>query len=193
MKHIILIILLVIAIGCKNSLPEIDSIKGEDYKLLDQDSSTVHYPEIFKGEITVVGYIFTNCPDICPLTTNNMVLVDQRLKKEGINGIRFVAISFDPDYDTPSVLKEYMKVRNITERNWTFLTGEKSTIEKLMKRAEIFSIVSDSTTLKSGKNMYFYVHTDRISLFDRNLSLRKNYPGSTLIIEEIINDIKNIR
>jgi protein SCO1/2 len=193
MKHLILLILLVLIIGCKNNLPELDSIKGEDYILLDQDSTVVHYPENFRGEILVVGYIFTNCPDICPLTTNNMILIQQKLTEEGINGVRFAAISFDPDFDTPFVLKNYMKVRNIDYKNWTFLTGEKSEINRLMKRMEIFSAVSDSSTLKSGKKMYFYVHTDRISLFDRNLNLRKNYPGSTLNIEEIINDIKNIR
>jgi len=193
MKHLILLILLVLIIGCKNNLPELDSIKGEDYILLDQDSTVVHYPENFRGEILVVGYIFTNCPDICPLTTNNMILKQQKLTEEGINGVRFAAISFDPDFDTPFVLKNYMKVRNIDYKNWTFLTGEKSEINRLMKRMEIFSAVSDSSTLKSGKKMYFYVHTDRISLFDRNLNLRKNYPGSTLNIEEIINDIKNIR
>lgn len=193
MKHLILLISLVLIIGCKNNLPELDSIKGEDYILLDQDSTIVHYPENFRGEILVVGYIFTNCPDICPLTTNNMVLTQQKLTEEGITGVRFAAISFDPDFDTPFVLKNYMKVRNIDYKNWTFLTGEKSEINRLMKRMEIFSAVSDSTTLKSGKKMYFYVHTDRISLYDRNLNLRKNYPGSTLNIEEIINDIKNIR
>jgi len=193
MKHLILLISLVLIIGCKNNLPELDTIKGEDYILLDQDSTVVHYPENFRGEILVVGYIFTNCPDICPLTTNNMVLTQQKLTEEGITGVRFAAISFDPDFDTPFVLKNYMKVRNIDYKNWTFLTGEKSEINRLMKRMEIFSAVSDSTTLKSGKKMYFYVHTDRISLYDRNLNLRKNYPGSTLNIEEIINDIKNIR
>lgn len=193
MKHLILLISLVLIIGCKNNLPELDTIKGEDYILLDQDSTVVHYPENFRGEILVVGYIFTNCPDICPLTTNNMVLTQQKLTEEGITGVRFVAISFDPDFDTPFVLKNYMKVRNIDYKNWTFLTGEKSEINRLMKRMEIFSAVSDSTTLKSGKKMYFYVHTDRISLYDRDLNLRKNYPGSTLNIEEIINDIKNIR
>jgi protein SCO1/2 len=96
MKHLKILIILIFAIGCNKTLPEIDSLKGENYNLLDQDSTLIHYPEIFKGEVLVVGYIFTNCPDICPLTTNNMNLVYQKLKKEGLNGVRFVAISFDP-------------------------------------------------------------------------------------------------
>lgn len=86
-----------------------------------------------------------------------------------------------------------MKVRNITDKNWTFITGSKSEITKLMKRNEIFYVPSDSTVLASGKKMYFFVHTDRISLYDRDLNLRKNYPGSTLNIDEIIKDIKTIR
>lgn len=193
MKHLKILIILIFAIGCNNTLPEIDSLKGENYNLLDQDSTLIHYPEIFKGEVLVVGYIFTNCPDICPLTTNNMNLVYQKLKEEGLNGVRFVAISFDPDFDRPYVLKQYMKVRNIADKNWTFITGNKTEITKLMKRNEIFYVPSDSTVLASGKKMYFFVHTDRISLYDRDLNLRKNYPGSTLNIDEIIKDIKTIR
>ncbi len=194
MKKLFIILFLgLITFGCKETLPIVDDFSKENFTLLDQDSNKVSYPASFKGEINVVGYIFTNCPDICPLTTNNMIQISDKLKEAGIKGVRFTAISFDPEYDTPFVLRQYMRVRDITDKNWTFLTGEKAEIERLMKRASVVSAVSDSSTLKSGKKIYFYVHTDRISLFDKDFKLRKNYPGSTINIDEIINDIKQLR
>lgn len=192
-KFILTLFLLLLVLGCKKTLPTVDDFSKESYNLLDQDSNKVDYPKSFKGEINVVGYIFTNCPDICPLTTNNMMRISDKLKSEGIKGVRFVAISFDPEYDTPFVLRQYMRVRDITDKNWMFLTGEKSEIKRLMTRANIVSVVSDSSTLKNGKKIYFYAHTDRISLFDKDFKLKKNYPGSTINIEEIINDIKQLR
>ena len=49
---------------------------------------------------------------------------------------------------------------------------------------------SDSSITSEGKKYYYYIHTDRISLLDSNGRIRKNYSGSTINIDEILNDIK---
>ena len=45
----------------------------------------------------MVGFIYANCPDICPMTTHNMSLTEQRLKGEQVNDVKFVSITFDPE------------------------------------------------------------------------------------------------
>ena len=192
MKHIIIILgFIFILISCKDTLPIEDNFGNNEYKLLTQDSVRVNFPQMIKGKISVVGYIFTNCPDICPLTTNNMRLVQQELNKENINDVNFVSISFDPDADTPAVLKKYAELRKLDTSNWTFLTGEKPVIKMLMKDANIVAVVGDSTVI-DGKTTYFYVHTDRISLIDADGNIRKNYQGSKANVSEIVKDLKTL-
>lgn len=187
-----LILIVLIYTGCKDKLPVVDNLGNHDYKLVDQDNRPVDFPELTNGKIAVVGYIFTNCPDICPLTTNNMQRIQQRVKDEKIPGVDFVTISFDPETDTPEVLKKYADIRNLDLSNWEFLTGKKSIIDSLIKEVGVIAIPSDSTVLKDGRKIYYYIHTDRIQLIDKDGKIRKNYHGSRINIDEIDTDIKNL-
>ncbi|MEW6509223.1 MAG: SCO family protein [Bacteroidota bacterium] len=185
-------IIAVLLVSCDNDLPVIEKLSDTNYELIDQNKNPVSFPAFIKGSTTVAGYIFTNCPDICPLTINNMRLIQERLKKEEVKDVEFVSISFDPENDTPEVLKKFSEIRNLNLDNWTFLTGEKPIIDKLMKHAGVVALPGDSTVFPSGKVTYYYVHTDRIQLIDSKGRIRKNYPGSSINIDEIINDIKSL-
>lgn len=178
--------------GCGKDFPVIEEIGSYKYQLTNQDEKEIYFPDFVKGKTVIAGYIFTNCPDICPLTTNNMRLIQERLKKEKVANVQFVSISFDPENDTPEVLKKFAEIRSLDLSNWTFLTGEKSTIDKLMKQVGVVAVPGDSTVFPSGKVTYYYVHTDRIQLIDSEGRIRKNYPGSSIDIEEIIEDIKSL-
>ena len=195
MKYVIYVLLILLAVAlvsCGDSLPIEGDLSNKNYELLDQDSVKVNYPAIVSGKIAVVGYVFTNCPDICPLTTNNMRLVQEEIKKQGIEGVEFVTISFDPEFDTPSVLKEYAEIRRLDTSNWTFLTGKKEVTDQVMKDVGVVKVPSDSTLMDSGKMMYFYVHTDRINLIDTEGKIRGTYRGSKANLEKIVDDIKTL-
>lgn len=183
---------LILLNACGEKLPEVGSFDNHNYKLVDENNNPVIFPEMVNGKISVVGYIFTNCPDICPLTTNNMRLIQEKIKNEKIDNVEFVSISFDPETDSPEVLKKYAEIRNLDLSNWTFLTGKKSIIDSLIKEAGVFAVPNDSTVFKSGRKIYYYVHTDRIQLIDANGVIRKNYSGSKINTEEIIADIKTL-
>ncbi len=137
-----------------------------------------------------MGFIFTNCPSICPLTTNNMRIIQDSLKVNNVQNVELVSLSFDPDADTPGILKKYAELRNLDTSNWTFLTGRKSTIDSLIKAVEVLAI-PDTTITPKGSEFINYIHTDRISLIDEQGRIRKNYQGSKINIDEIVNDIKN--
>jgi len=188
-----LIILLVAIYSCKAELEELDDYKSKYFTLLNQDSAVVEFPTLIEDNIGVVGYIFTNCPDICPITTNNMRRIQEKLNEENIKDIKFVSISFDTDTDKPSVLKSFAEVRNLDLSNWVFLTGKKQTVDELMKKVGVVAFVGDSTVFDDGRKTYYFVHTDRIQLIDKNGILRRNYIGSKIKIEEIVNDIKTLK
>ena len=190
---ILLSITFLLSISCKEKLPLDKDLTKKSYNLINHEGEKVVFPEIIKGQMTVMGFIFTHCPDICPMTTHNMYLTEKELKKNGIVDVKFVALSFDPDRDTPELLKKFAEVRELDFNSWTLLTGEKTTVNDLLKRFDVKAIKTDENIDEEGKNEYSMMHTDRISLIDENGILRKNYKGSTLNIEELVNDIKTLK
>lgn len=182
---------LVFISGCgKDKLPVIKDISEKEYTLVNQNNKEVNFPQDYKGQMVVMGFIFTHCPDICPMTTHNMERIEERLNKEGIRDVRFVAFSFDPERDRPDVLTEYAGVRDINLSKWSFLTGDGSAIDSLKGSMGVVAIAGDTTVDASGEKSYFFIHTDRISLIDKDGKLRKNYSGSQINVDEIVNDIK---
>lgn len=88
-------------------------------------------------------------------------------------------------------MKRYAELRRLNTDNWKFLTGKKSVTDALIKNANVIAVVGDSTIIE-GETTYFYIHTDRISLFDREGNIRNNYLGSKTDIDQVIKDIKYI-
>ncbi len=178
--------------GCKSDFELNENLKGFSFTLSDQDGKKVGFPTDQQDKIVVVGFIFTHCPDICPLTVNNMQLVQKALKEEGITEVEFVAVTFDPERDSVKLLKKFASLREIDAKNFRFLTGDRKEIDSLMSVMRIVAVAGD-TTMIDGDASYFYTHTDRISIIDKRGFLRKEYPGSKANIEEIVNDIKKLR
>lgn len=191
-KNFLVLLVFLILYGCQNKFETIDDLGSSKYSLVDQNGNSKTFPLLNKGKITVIGYIFTNCPDICPLTTNNMRLIQEKLIEEKIGNVQFVSISFDPLQDKPETLKKFAEIRNLDLSNWTFLTGRQSTIDSLMNRIGILAVKSDSTVFKDGRKIFYYVHTDRIQLMDESGKILKNYKGSTIDVNEIVSDIKSL-
>lgn len=189
--NLVFIILLTALIsGCNKQLPLDKDLAKKNYNLVNQDSAEIIFPQLITGNITVMGFIYTHCPDICPMTTHNMYLAEEKLHNLGIDDIKFVLLSFDPERDKPSVLKKFAKIRELNSDNWILLTGNKKTINDLLRRFDVKAFPTDSVFYEDGSFSYSMMHTDRISLIDEYGVLKKNYRGSTINIDELIEDIK---
>jgi protein SCO1/2 len=189
-KIILTTLIILYAYSCTQELPLNKDLTKKRYELVNQDSAVVRFPDTILGNITVMGFIYTHCPDICPMTTHNMYLTEMKLKKEGIEDVKFVALSFDPERDKPSVLKKFAEIRDINFKNWILITGKRNVTYDLLRRFDVRAFATDSVFYDDGEVSYSMMHTDRISLIDKEGKLRKNYVGSRINIEELINDIK---
>ena len=176
--------------GCYEHFPLDQDITRTQNTFLNQDSVKVQFPKIIKDKITVLAMVYTHCPDICPMTTHNMQLVEQRLPDNLKNKVKFVVISFDPNRDTPSVLKKFAEIRDINFDSWILLSGDDQNTKELMLKFGIKAIPTDSSYDDDGELSYTVIHTDRISLIDQEGRLRSNYKGSTANLEMILEDIK---
>ena len=113
---------------------------GADYfpnvLLTTQDGKTVRFfDDLIKGKIVAINFIYTHCPDTCPLETAQLVRVQEILGDRLGKDVFFYSISIDPEKDTPAVLKEY---RERFKARWTFLTGNKSDIIQLRKKLGLY-------------------------------------------------------
>lgn len=189
-KLIFYFLILFFITGCYEHFPIDQDISKTQNTFLNQDSVMIEFPKIIKDKITLLAMIYTSCPDICPMTTHNMQLVEQRLPDELISKVKFVIISFDPHRDSPNVLKKFAEIRDINFNTWSLLSGDAKNTNEVMAKFGVKAFISDSSRDASGELSYSIIHTDRISLIDQYGKLRENYKGSNADINSVIEDIK---
>lgn len=88
----------------------------------------------FKGKGVVVSFLFTQCPDPqkCPMIRKKLESLANLTAKIGAaDKVQILAVTIDPERDTPEVLKRYAQGFDQTQNNWLFLTGDKNTIAKV--------------------------------------------------------------
>ncbi len=137
MKQIILVTVAVVLICATTA---VSGPWGEEYfpnvPLITQDGEHVRFfDDLIKDKVVLINFIYTRCPDTCPLETAQLVNVQKILGDRVGKDVFFYSISIDPRNDTPSVLKEY---KEMFHAHWTFLTGEESDIIKLRKKLGLF-------------------------------------------------------
>ncbi|HEV2835664.1 MAG TPA: SCO family protein [Pyrinomonadaceae bacterium] len=103
-----------------------------DVAVLDQDGNERHfYTELIKDKTVAINFIFTNCTTICPPLAATFARVQKDLGDKVGKDVHFISISVDPLTDTPERLKAWgAKFKAGT--GWTFVTGEKPEIDKLL-------------------------------------------------------------
>lgn len=100
--------------------------------LITQDGKTVRfYDDLIKGKSVAINFIYTDCNEVCPLETANLVQVHKLLGERVGRDIFFYSISIDPERDTPAVLKAYAAKFGAT---WLFLTGKPEDIRLIGKK-----------------------------------------------------------
>ena len=65
--------------ACINDYKVIDDMNDASFELINQDSIRVQFPEDFHGQYVVLGFVYTNYPDICPLITQNLIKIQKEL------------------------------------------------------------------------------------------------------------------
>jgi protein SCO1/2 len=96
-----------------------------------QDGKTLKfYDDVIKGRRVLVSFIYTNCPDICPLTTARMTQLEDMLGNEVGEDIFFISLTVDPARDTPARLKEFADAFG-AGHGWLFLTGRPEDIRRI--------------------------------------------------------------
>ncbi|MCC8467541.1 MAG: SCO family protein [Rickettsia endosymbiont of Eriopis connexa] len=111
-----------------------DNVKiGGDFELIDQNGEIFNSDEL-KGNLSLIYFGFTSCPDICPTSLNKMTEIVKILNKHKID-ILPVFITIDPKRDTPIALKEYLKHFH---PKFIGLTGNEQQIKDVTDKFKVF-------------------------------------------------------
>jgi len=141
------------------------------FKFINQNGDTITNKD-YEGHIYVADFFFTTCQTICPIMSDNMVWLQEKIKT--LPGVKLLSHSVTPDIDTVPVLKEYALHKGADDKIWNFVTGDKR---------EIYYIARNSyLAVKTGspEQMYDMVHTENFILVDGNGRIRGFYDGTNL-------------
>lgn len=106
-----------------------------DTVLLTQDGKEVRfYSDVLADRVVAIDFIFTRCEMACPLLTAKMNRVRAALGPLFGAEVSFVSISVDPGFDTPQELAKFAKKHGAEHPRWTWLTGEKEDVKRVLKR-----------------------------------------------------------
>jgi cytochrome oxidase Cu insertion factor (SCO1/SenC/PrrC family) len=121
------------------------------------------YSDLIKGKTVAINFIFTTCTTICPPLTATFRKVQQNLA-EGPLEVHLISVSVDPVIDTPERLLEFGAKFNAGP-GWTFVTGDKSEIDSLLKALEV--AVAD----KNDHTPMILIGNDRAAYWTRTYGL----------------------
>lgn len=137
-----------------------DAFSGKEVKLSDS-----------AGKVRLVYFYWSNCPDVCPVTTFILSKVQDELKAKDLFGSKAVieSVTIDPVRDTPEVIREYAAKFDADTSGWKFLRSDDEAASEQMVKDFGLGLMRD------GKGNF--THNDSIVLIDPQGSIRKYITG----------------
>ena len=155
---IFLFIMLPIFLSVQDKEDEyVASFKGSSFSLKDVNNNIVT-EKSFEGSLAAIFFGFTNCPDVCPMTLNNLDLVIKNLNQDKKKKIKVFFVSIDPERDSPEIIKDYL---NSFENKIYGITGDP---KKVFLMSKSWGILSEKIFTEDGN--YLINHSSSIILLN---------------------------
>lgn len=125
-----------------------------DFTLTDGRSGAAVSLSSLRGSVVALSFLYTKCPDTCPLTAEHFRAAQERLGADA-DRVRFVAVSVDPLGDTPAAVRDFSASHRL-DRNWHYLIGPDASLRNVWAA---YGIHQEPSGALVG-------HTDAIYLID---------------------------
>jgi len=166
------------AVGESGDLPKIGPAPA--FSLTTQEGTRLALQDL-RGKVVAVTFIYASCADTCPLLTAKLAGLQARLGTALGAKVFFVAITVDPERDTPEVLKRYAQAHGVNLAGWAFLTGTPAEIQQVARHYGIYAKKSPRGAVD---------HTFLTSLIDPSGNLRVQYLGVRFDPDELLRDLQ---
>jgi protein SCO1/2 len=95
-----------------------------EFELRDAEGKTVRLADFHAKKVVVLWFIFASCTEACPLQSDVLAQVQEKVNRSPMRDlVQFIAITTDPERDTPEVLRAYGPSHRLSPHNWAFLTS----------------------------------------------------------------------
>lgn len=154
------------------------------FALINQENEPVVLDSLI-GKPLVLSFIFTRCPlpDMCPLIMKKVAMVQKSLNKEHKDDVFFAVMTFDPEYDTPEVLKKYGEGYGVDYDNLIYLTGKKSDVDTALEHFRVYA---------SQEAPGLISHTMETMVLDENGVIKRIFPTSIWSPKSVVQEVKRV-
>ena len=160
-----------------------------------------------QDKVVVLTFLYTNCPDVCPIITTQLRETFRDLT-DVEDQVEFIAVSVDPERDTVSEAHDFLEKWGLVN-DWSYLVGTEGQLEPIWKAYFVDPAVDDRNQLQTSNpdsapaqttgaldslsqqitNAYLVIHSSPVFLIDREGQRRVVFT-SPLDPSEIAHDIR---
>jgi protein SCO1 len=137
----------------------------------------------FRGQAIALTFFFTRCPipEFCPRLSRNFEEVERKFRTidNAPTNWHLLSVTFDPDRDTPEVLKAYGASYHYDPAHWSFLTGPKEKIAELARLCDV----------KFDPDNGLFNHNFRTLIIDSSNHLQMVFPTSGDFSDSIVQEL----
>ncbi|MGO9465845.1 MAG: copper-binding protein [Isosphaeraceae bacterium] len=112
-----------------------------DFAMTMQDGKLVRLADL-RGKVVALTFIYTRCPlpDFCPLMDRKFSALAQSIGAfpERAKYIRLISLSFDPEHDTPEILRKHALIRGATPPLWSYAVASHEELAKIAPALGLF-------------------------------------------------------
>lgn len=153
-----------------------------DYKFTNELGQAVSFHD-FHGQALAITFFYTRCPlpEYCPRLSKNFEEASEKLEQmtNAPANWHFISVSFDPEFDTPAMLRAYGQSYRYDPAHWSFFTGPPDKIAALAHASGV-EYDADSGTIN---------HNFRTLIINPQGHLQTVFPISGDLSEQIVSEI----
>lgn len=157
--------------------------QASEFTLTRSDGTSLRLSEL-RGDVVLLFFGYTSCPDVCPTTMAELKVALAELNTEDAARVKVLFVTVDPERDTPARMQEYVDQFNT---DFIGLSGTQAELEKIWQAYGVYREIVTSASAAG----YTVDHTARVTLIDPQGNMRVSF-GFDTPVEDIVHDLKLI-
>lgn len=159
----------------------------KDFALVNQNGVQITQKD-YEDKIYVADFFFTTCQTICPIMTDHMVDIQERLNRINDTTVYLLSHTVTPEIDSVDRLKKYALDNGVQEDRWNLVTGDKKQIYELARKSYLVA------KYDGDGGPYDMIHTENFVLVDQKKRIRGFYDGTDQNeIDRLMEDIEILK
>jgi len=139
----------------------------------------------YRGRVVLLAFVFTTCPGVCPVISQQMAALQARLKQEQLFGSKaaMLSVTVDPKTDTAEVLAKYAGTFGADPAGWRFLRESPPKLDPILRAYDEWTKLLPKGELD---------HPARVYLIDAGGNIREIYSLAFFNDKQALLDMKKL-